>query len=72
MARGPTWTEFENEYLRNHCKARDYRLIAEDLGRTESSVRTQACRLGLNGRKFGLNHHRNRRYNSQISTNEYS
>lgn len=58
MARGIEWTEEQLKFLADKAGVLSYHQIAEQLGRTESSVRSKACRLGIGGRKFGILHHR--------------
>ncbi len=58
MAKGIVWTEEDLQYLTDNVERMGYQQIADALKRSEPSVRSKACRLGLVGRKFGILHHR--------------
>lgn len=61
-----SWTQAEEKYLRANSVIKTAEQIANDLGRTEASVKSKASKLGVLLQKFGENHQSAKYSNTDI------
>ena len=51
MGRGPTWTQEDKDYLRNHYPGTSVKELAKTLNRTESSIYNKIMNLQISQKK---------------------